>query len=438
MRFAPRPPGGHQAPSTPRASGPSAPRPPGASRLHGIVDIVLGQSRFSTWSPRPRTHLLCVACAGLLTMFSIASMYPLRPEWIKFRVAGGLSVALVSVWPLGGAAFSLLTACAFNVAAQGSVGSPLPLLGPWLCASVLLSRGFHRAVAYGFVAASIMARFVASQMASPTIDTADSDSSLSMMITVLGCACLVIAELIRRPRMAADAAAQRYHQDLEHQRLLVVSELHDTVVRDLTRAVMVADRARLAQSPDAPLAAELATMAGSVRAAVEQLRTNLQAISGAADRDGAGAAGFAALASSAPRPLPDVVAEARTVLSRRGITLETEGLEALEAGAAPPGMRQQLVRVLGELVSNMAKYAAPGSARLIIDADGRTLEAMATNAAPPPPQGKPPGAASSGLGLAGARRRVEALGGTLDTTRSTERFTVILSVPLGAQWGPER
>ena len=86
MRFAPRSPGGHRAPGTPRAPNPSAPRPPGASRLRGIVDIVLGQSRFSTWSPRPRTHLLCVACAGLLTMFSIASMYPLRPEWIKFRV----------------------------------------------------------------------------------------------------------------------------------------------------------------------------------------------------------------------------------------------------------------------------------------------------------------------------------------------------------------
>ena len=98
MRFAPRSPGAHRAPGTPRASNPSAPRAPGASRLRGIVDIVLGQSRFSTWSPRPRTHLLCVACAGLLTMFSIASMYPLRPEWIKFRVAGGLSVALVSVW----------------------------------------------------------------------------------------------------------------------------------------------------------------------------------------------------------------------------------------------------------------------------------------------------------------------------------------------------
>ena len=111
------------------------------------------------------------------------------------------------------------------------------------------------------------------------------------------------------------------------------------------------------------------------------------------DRDGAGAAGFAALASSAPRPLPDVVAEARAVLSRRDITLETEGLEALEAGAAPPGMRQQLVRVLGELVSNMAKYAAPGSARFIIDA----IRSFSSES--PPAAGTP--APSSGAARAG-------------------------------------
>ena len=426
MRFAPRSPGGHRAPGTPRAPNPSAPRPPGASRLRGIVDIVLGQSRFSTWSPRPRTHLLCVACAGLLTMFSIASMYPLRPEWIKFRVAGGLSVALVSVWPLGGAAFSLLTACVFNVAAQGSVGSPLPLLGPWLCASVLLSRGFHRAVAYGFVAASIMARFVASQLISPTIDTADADSSLSMMITVLGCACLVIAELIRRPRVAADAAAERYHQDLEHQRLLVVSELHDTVVRDLTQAIMTAEQARLAQ-PNAVLAGDLTALTVSVRTAVEQLRTNLRALSDAAS----GAARLDVLASSAPRPLPDVVAEARTVLEGRGIVLEAEGLETLNA--LPPGVRQQLVRVLSELASNMASHAAPGRARLAVESNGRALKAVAVNAVR---TAAPEGAAGThtppGLGLTGARRRVESLGGALTVGQAAGRWTVTLIVPLWA------
>ena len=421
------------------------------------------RTRLATWAPRRRTHLLCAACAGLLACSSIVSMYPLRPEWIGFEAAGGLGVALVSVWPLGGAALGLLAACAFHVVAQGAGGPPLPLLAPWLCASVLLSRGFHRAAAYGTVALSVVAGFVASRLG-PAVGSND-DSTMPM--SILGCGCLIVAELMRRPREAADAAAERYQEDLERQRLLVVSELHDTVVRDLTQAVMTAEQARLAQ-PDAVLAPDLTALTASVRTAVEQLRANLRAISGAAGRAGAAGkdsaagaiagtagkdsaadaiasaagkdsaagaiAGLDVLAFSAPRPLAEVVAEARVVLAGRGIALETEGLELLEADAVPPGVRRQLVRVLGELVSNMAKYAASGSARIIVDSDGRSLEAMAANAAPPQNEADAAAssmpAVSSGLGLAGARRRVESLGGVFDATRTAERFTVILSVPL--------
>ena len=72
---------------------------------------------------------------------------------------------------------------------------------------------------------------------------------------------------------------------------------------------------------------------------------------------------------------------------------------------------------------------------MLVESDGASLEAMVSNT---DDGGQATQALTSGLGLEGARRRVEALGGTLDTTRSTERFTVILSVPLGARWGPER
>ena len=419
------------------------------------------RTRLATWAPRRRTHLLCAACAGLLACSSIVSMYPLRPEWIGFEAAGGLGVALVSVWPLGGAALGLLAACAFHVVAQGAGGPPLPLLAPWLCASVLLSRGFHRAAAYGTVALSVVAGFVASRLG-PAVGSND-DSTMPM--SILGCGCLIVAELMRRPREAADAAAERYQEDLERQRLLVVSELHDTVVRDLTQAVMTAEQARLAQ-PDAVLAPDLTALTASVRTAVEQLRANLRAISGAAGaiagaagkdsaadaiasaagKDsaadaiagaaGASAVGLDVLASSAPRPLAEVVAEARAVLAGRGIALETEGLELLEADAVPPGVHRQLVRVLGELVSNMAKYAASGSARIIVDSDGRSLEAMAANAAPPQngadAAASSISAVSSGLGLAGARRRVESLGGVFDVGRAQGRWTVVLSIPLRA------
>ena len=391
-------------------------------------------TRLSTWAPRRRTHLLCAACAGALTMLAESE----SPVWPEFEAAGGLAIALVSVRPAVGGALSFLVAYVFLVVARGSAAAVLPVIGPWLCASVLLTRGYSRAAAYSLVVASTTGRIV-SLLLFPS-DYYSSDFDIILIIT--GCGCLVVAELMRRPREAADAAAERYQEDLERQRLLVVSELHDTVVRDLTQAVMTAEQARLAQ-PDAVLAPDLTALTASVRTAVEQLRANLRAISGAAGviagaagRDSAAGdvAGLDVLAFSAPRPLAEVVAEAHAVLAGRGIALETEGLELLEADAVPPGVRRQLVRVLGELVSNMAKYAASGSARIIVDSDGRSLEAMAANAAPP--QNGADAAASSmpavssGLGLAGARRRVESLGGVFDATRTAERFTVILSVPL--------
>ena len=418
-------------------------------------------TRLSTWAPRRRTHLLCAACAGALTMLAESE----SPVWPEFEAAGGLAIALVSVRPAVGGALSFLVAYVFLVVARGSAAAVLPVIGPWLCASVLLTRGYSRAAAYSLVVASTTGRIV-SLLLFPS-DYYSSDFDIILIIT--GCGCLVVAELMRRPREAADAAVERYQEDLERQRLLVVFELHDTVVRDLTRAVMLADRARLAQPPDAPLGPELAAMAGSVRTVVEQLRANLRAISGAAgdvagtagkdsaagaiagtagkdsaagaiagaagkDSAAGAIAGLDVLAFSAPRPLAEVVAEARAVLAGRGIALETEGLELLEADAVPPGVHRQLVRVLGELVSNMAKYAAPGSARIIVDSDGRSLEAMAANAAPPQngadAAASSISAVSSGLGLAGARRRVESLGGVFDATRTAERFTVILSVPL--------
>ena len=411
------------------------------------------RTRLATWAPRRRTHLLCAACAGLLACSSIMSMYPLRPEWIGFEAAGGLGVALVSVWPLGGAALGLLAACAFHVVAQGAGGPPLPLLAPWLCASVLLSRGFHRAAAYGTVALSVVAGFVASRLG----PAAGSNDDSTMPMSILGCGCLIVAELMRRPREAADAAAERYQEDLERQRLLVVSELHDTVVRDLTQAVMTAEQARLAQ-PDAVLAPDLTALTASVRTAVEQLRANLRAISGAAGAAGtagkdsaagaagtagaagAGAVGLDVLASSAPRPLAEVVAEARAVLAGRGIALETWGLELLDSYAVPPGVRQQLVRVLSELASNMASHAAPGSAWIVVESDGRALRAVAVNAVRTvTPEaggadgsGGPDGPALAGLGLTGARRRVESLGGVFDVGRAQGRWTVVLSIPLRA------
>ena len=394
---------------------------PAQSRPAAGTTGPLARTRFATWAPRRRTHLLCVACAGLLTLFSITGMYPLHPEWIGHQVAGGLGVALVSVWPLGGGALSLLASGVFQVVARGAVGPVLPALGPWLCASVLLSRGFNRVVAYGLAALNVALEYVTFQLSARS----SYESEFYVMLGGAGCFFLIIAELMRRPRRQADAVAERYREDLERQRLLVVSELHDTVVRDLTRAVTAAEQARLAQPRNAPLSPELAAMTASVRAAVEQLRGNLRAVN-----DAEGTAGLDVLASSAPRPLAEVVDEARAVLAGRGIALEAVGLEALDADAVPPGVHQQLVRVLSELVSNTARYAAPGGARLVVGTDGLSLRAVVSNAVPAAGPGESDAPVLPGLGLTGARRRVESLGGAFDVARAPGRWTVSLSVPL--------
>ena len=400
---------------------------PAQSRPAAGTTGPLARTRFATWAPRRRTHLLCVACAGLLTLFSIMGMHPLHPEWVGYQVAGGLGVALVSAWPLGGGALSLLASGVFQVAARGASGPVLPALGPWLCASVLLSRGFNRVAAYGLAALNITLEYVTFQLSTrPSYE-----SEFYVTLGTAGCFCLIIAELMRRPRRQADAVADRYREDLARQRLLVVSELHDTVVRDLTRAVTAAEQARLAQPRNAPLSPELAAMTASVRAAVEQLRGNLRAVN-----DAGGGAGLDVLASSAPRPLAEVVDEARLILAGRGIALEAVGLEALDADAVPPGVHQQLVRVLSELVSNTARYAAPGGARLVVGTDGRSLRAVVSNAVPAAGPGESGAPVLPGLGLTGARRRVESLGGAFDVVRARGRWTASLSVPLPREVAP--
>ena len=405
-----------------RTGGETAARPAGAeSRPAAGTTGPLARTRFATWAPRRRTHLLCVACAGLLTLLSVMSMAPLHPEWVGYQVAGGLGLALVSVWPLGSGALSLLASGVFQVMARGASGPVLPALGPWLCASVLLSRGFNRVVAYGLAALNVALEYVTFQLSARS----SYESEFYVMLGGAGCFFLIIAELMRRPRRQADAVAERYREDLERQRLLVVSELHDTVVRDLTRAVTAAEQARLAQPRNAPLSPELAAMTASVRAAVEQLRGNLRAVN-----DAEGTAGLDVLASSAPRPLAEVVDEARAVLAGRGIALEAVGLEALDADAVPPGVHQQLVRVLSELVSNTARYAAPGGARLVVGTDGLSLRAVVSNAVPAAGPGESDAPVLPGLGLTGARRRVESLGGAFDVARAPGRWTVSLSVPL--------
>ena len=391
--------------------------------MAGILASLMQPTRYTTWRPTWRLHLAHVFLATMVTLVSLTARWPLFASMLLFEIVGGLTLALCSRFPWPGALLGSAVAWAGTVMMTDASISPGII--PWLCTAILVARGFSRMPAYGLVVFSLVLTIADARWGGANEGWID----MLMWQGFIGGGAITLAELIRSPRDQAERSLHTYRESMERQRLLVVTELHDTVVRDLTHAVMTAEQARLAHPEDTALAPELDAMTAAVRAAVEQMRHALRAMS-----DIRGGERLDIEATSAPRPLEEVVTDAAAALRHRGAHLEVEGLELLGMPTILPGVRLQLLRVLGELVTNMSKYTAPqGRARLVIESDGRSLEAMASNdIGAPGTVGPTYGAFSSGLGLEGARRRVESLGGSLSVSQGEGRWTTILSVPFQA------
>ena len=404
--------------------------------VSAVAANLMQPTRYTTWRPTWRLHLAHAFLAALITLFSVTAAWPLYTSMIVFEVVGGLALALCSRFPWPGALLGSAMAWAGTLMMTDVPISPGII--PWLCTAVLVARGFPRMPAYSLVVFSLVLSIADARWG----ETSEGWVSLLAWWVVVGGGAITLAELIRSPRDQAERSLHTYRESMERQRLLVVTELHDTVVRDLTHAVMTAEQARLAHPQDAALAPELDAMTTAVRAAVEQMRHALRAMS-----DIRGGERLDIEATSAPRPLEAVIADAAAILGQRGSRLEVQGLELLGIPVIPPGVHRQPLRVLGERVSNRATATAPqGRARLIIASDGRSLEAMASNdvglpgqvggvwAGASAPGSGVPGydAFSSGLGLEGARRRVEALGGSLSVSQGEGRWTTVFRVPFQA------
>lgn len=366
-----------------------------------------------TWHPTRRTHLLHAGVAILLLSTSPVTIgVPLTPSAFLVTAMSLACLPLTSRLPAAGAAASLAIAW-FAATSPYDLGSIAVLL-PWGLCIMLLGRGLRRDMIYVLAFATTLSLI----SATPTWF-----QGLIPAATV-GAPCVVIGEVIRHHRLQANVAEQERRRKLDQQRRLVVSELHDTVVRDLSHAVMIAEQARLADPHNTRLNEELAAIITPVRTAVEQLRRSLKAMSAAEGDDS-----LLLLAASPPPPLTDTIRTAREALTHRDAHLTTQGTDLLDNPSIGPGVRQQLVRIIAELINNAAKYTPPSStATLTIEADDNTLECMCTNPIDP---GRPASTAtSSQLGLIQARQRTESLGGSLHITHTNDRWTAIFTIPL--------
>lgn len=366
-----------------------------------------------TWHPTRRTHLLHAGVAAFLLVISLVSAnVPLTAPALLVTTLSLACLPLASRLPAAGAAASLAIAW-FTASSPYDLGT-VALLLPWGLCIMLLGRGLRRDMIYVLAFATALIHF----------SHASAWSQGLLQTLIIGVPCAVIGEVVRHHRLQANVAEQERRRKLDQQRRLVVSELHDTVVRDLSHAVMIAEQARLADPHNTPLNQELGAIITPVRTAVEQLRRSLKAMSAAEGDDS-----LLLLAVSPPPPLTDTIRTVQEALAHRDAHLTTHGTDLLDNPSIGPGVRQQLVRIIAELINNAAKYTPPSStATLTIEADNDTLECMCTN--PIDPDQPTSTATSSQLGLIQAQQRVESLGGSLHTTHTTNRWTAIFSIPL--------
>ena len=366
-----------------------------------------------TWNPTRRTHLLHAAIALFLTCIWPLLGGAMTPSVLAVNIAAAASIPLASRYPAIGATTSLIL-CWIALAIPDPVGIIAPSI-PSGIAAMLLARNHPRGMAYFLLAISVFLHVF--YTSTRWID------GLTWPM-VVGVPCVVIGEVVRHHRLQADTAEQERQHKLDQQRRLVVSELHDTVVRDLSHAVMIAEQARLADPHNTHLNQQLAAIITPVRTAVEQLRRSLKAMSAAEGDDS-----LLLLAASPPPPLTDTIHTVQETLAHRDAHLTTHGIDLLDNPNIGPGVRQQLVRIIAELINNAAKYTPPSStATLTIETDNDTLECMCTN--PIAPNQPTSTTTSSQLGLTQTQQRIESLGGSLHITHTLDRWTTIFTIPL--------
>lgn len=374
--------------------------------------VVSRASAFKTWVPTRRTHLLHVGIALFLGLFSFTRTS--TPHEVPATILTALALAclpLTSFLPFAGAIASLIvTWCAQAVPYDVGI---IATSACWGVVAILLARGLSRYVVYSFSCAVLLFGLY-----NPTWIVALTWPAL------VGSSCIALGEAIRHHREQTDALLRRREQNFERQRRLITSELHDTVVRDLTHAVMAAQYAKAAHSDDGIPVHEFDAIIIQVRRSVGQLRRALIMIGESNGGE------ELPLRISAPRPVRETVEEVRRSLEERGIRLQMEGIDILAGEDIIAGTRQQAVRVFEELIGNAVKYvSAPGDVTVFLEIDAAVLRCLITNSV----DDDPPvvdAALSSEMGLKGACRRIELLGGTFMSRRKDNRWISLFTIPL--------
>ena len=361
----------------------------------------------------------------------LAALYGIHVAIAMVIAAGqALAVVLVVRWPAAGIAVQTAAAVA-TVLASASTHAVWPW--PWPVMALLVQAVLVLIVAlrrhWLWAAAAWAAPQAAVALAAAGVGV-DGAAGASMIVSASVSAAILAGGVLGRQwlanrgalreerRTSAGLSAQR--RELE-ERNRIARELHDVVAHSMSVISVQATTAKY-RFPELGDDAEreFASIAGSSRQALAEMRGLLTLLRSTDEDHGA---------PLAPQPtiaeIPALVAATRR--SGLRIALVVEGVP--DASALAPAVGLTAYRMVQESLSNAMRHAPGAEVSVSVRAGADALEIDVENgAATTSGQHAAPG---SGLGLAGVRERVEALGGTVAFGPTAEGFAVRARLPLG-------
>lgn len=357
----------------------------------------------------------------------LAAVYGLHPAEAMVLAAGqSIAVVLAARWAWP--AIGVATAAAAGTVAA-TYGAPPDAPWPWPvttlvahCLFVAVVGMCHRwlrtAAAWTTGAAVTAVTFaVAGQVPEGAPANGVVLVSVSAGLAVLGALGRLWARNAGRAeqaeRLSAEEAQRR--QDLE-ERNRIARELHDVVAHSMSVINVQASTAQY-RIPGIPadVLRELDDIAASSRQALGEMRALLAILRHGGEE-----------APTAPEPqladIPDLVEATRAA----GAAIDYSGAD----GDVPPTVGLTAFRVVQEALSNALRHAPGAAIEVTTAVEGEGVTVRVVNSAA---EGGAEPAPGSGLGLAGIRERVTALGGTVEAGPTAEGgFAVVASLPLGA------
>ena len=214
-----------------------------------------------------------------------------------------------------------------------------------------------------------------------------------------------------------ERAHQESEEALRSTRLLVASELHDSVAQTQTLVVMTLED--IADDPRLPgeLIPDLLNALDLSRRATTELRAAMVALRNV-DQD------FSSFGSQSTHSLDTQLTQALSALQENGFNVETHF--DIPGGKLSPNLEYGMSKILGELVTNVVWHGAPGTCTIEAREDDgcvmlRVVNDIGTSV---------PAKSNGGHGLLGVKERVNLLNGTHSFTPKGHQWHAEVKIPL--------